>query len=80
MQVDPIKTRLNAPGSMLLILICDGLLSNVAFKFNLRHYNKAFSRILLKFGSKDSGIAHSIAAVYSAHEVRRCRLTLSNQR
>lgn len=29
---------------------------------------KSFSRILLKFGTKDSGLAHSIANVYSAHD------------
>jgi Ca2+-binding EF-hand superfamily protein len=29
---------------------------------------KGFSRILLKFGTRDSGLAKSIAAVYAAHE------------
>jgi hypothetical protein len=29
---------------------------------------KSFSRILLKFGTKTKGLAHSIANVYSAHE------------
>ena len=38
MQVEPIKHKLKAPGSMLLKLRCDGSLSNVAFKFNLRRY------------------------------------------
>ena len=39
-QVDPIKPVLKAPGSILLKLRCDdGLLSKVAFDFNLRRYN-----------------------------------------
>jgi len=29
---------------------------------------KKFSKILLKFGTRDSGLAHSIASIYSAHE------------
>ena len=38
-QVDPIKPTLKAPVSRSLKLKCDELLSNVAFKFNLRRYN-----------------------------------------
>jgi len=37
-QVDPIKPTLKAPGTQRLNLKCDGPLSNVAFKFNLRRY------------------------------------------
>ena len=40
MQVDPIKPTLNAPGTKRLTLKCDGQLSNFAFNFNLRRYNK----------------------------------------
>ena len=40
MQVDPIEPVLKAPGSMLLNLRYDGLLSDVAFRFNLRRYNQ----------------------------------------
>ena len=40
MQVDPIKAKLKAPGTVLLKLKCDEPLSIFAFKFNLRHYNK----------------------------------------
>jgi len=39
-QVDPIEPALKAPGSTLLKLSCYGALSDVAFKFNLRRYNK----------------------------------------
>ena len=37
-QVDPMKSVLKAPGSMLLKLRYDGPLSNFAFKFDLRRY------------------------------------------
>jgi len=37
--VDPIKPKLKPPGCKLLKLKCDVLLSNFAFKFNLRRYN-----------------------------------------
>ena len=42
MQVDPIKPTLKAPGAERLKLKCDVLLSNDAFKFNMRHYIKAW--------------------------------------
>ena len=38
MRVDPIKPTLKALGTERLILKCDKLLSNYAFKFNLRRY------------------------------------------
>ena len=40
MHVDPIKPTLKAPGTRLLKLKCDILVSTSAFKFNLRRYNK----------------------------------------
>jgi hypothetical protein len=40
-QVDPIRSTLKAPGPKHLKLKCDILLSNFAFKFNLRRYTKA---------------------------------------
>ena len=43
-QVDPIKPKLKPPGTHRLKLKCDTLLSNYAFKFNLRRYN--LSRVL----------------------------------
>ena len=38
-QVHPIKAKLKPPVSKSLRLKCDKLLSNVAFKFNLRRYS-----------------------------------------
>jgi len=38
MQVDPIKPTVKASGTKRLKLICDGPLSNFAFKFTLRRY------------------------------------------
>jgi len=42
-QIDPIKPKLKPPGTKRLKLEYDGLLSNSAFKFNLRRYTKAFA-------------------------------------
>ena len=39
-QVEPIKPRLEAPGTKRLILKCDDLLSSFAFKFNLCRYTQ----------------------------------------
>jgi len=38
-QVDPIEPNLKLPGTKRLKLKCDILLSNFAFKFNLRSYS-----------------------------------------
>ena len=40
-QVDPIKPTMKAPGTKLLKLDFDELLSSFAFKFDLRRYTKA---------------------------------------
>jgi hypothetical protein len=40
-QVDPMKPKLEAPGTKRLKLKCGLLLSNSTFSFNLRRYNKA---------------------------------------
>jgi hypothetical protein len=40
-QLDPIKPTLKAPGTKRLTLKYNELLSNVAFKLNLRHYTVA---------------------------------------
>jgi len=40
-QVDPMKPKLKPPGTKLLKLKCDKLLSNHAFKINLRLYTEA---------------------------------------
>jgi hypothetical protein len=39
-QVDPIKPKLKPPGTKPLKLKCDIMLSNIAFKFNLRCYRE----------------------------------------
>jgi len=44
-QVDPIKPTLKAPGSHLLTLKYDKLLSCFGFKFNLRRCNVAAARL-----------------------------------
>jgi endonuclease/exonuclease/phosphatase family metal-dependent hydrolase len=43
-QVDPIKSTLKAPGHARLRLNCDDMLSNLAFKFNLRRYSTVARR------------------------------------
>ena len=48
-QVDPIKPTLKALGTKRLKLKYGELLSNVAFKFNLRRYNLAFSFLSASF-------------------------------
>ena len=40
MQLDPIRPKLKAPGTKRLKLKSDELLSNFAFKFNLRRYTE----------------------------------------
>ena len=40
-QVDPVKPKWKPPGTKRLKLKCDILLSNFAFKFNLRRYTMA---------------------------------------
>jgi len=61
-QVDPIKPKLKAPRMKRLKLQYDILLSNFAFKINLRHYSKggvltsvAAQKVCL-FGGDDSGV------------------------
>ena len=43
MQVDPIIPKLKPPGTIVLKLNCDILLSAFAFKFDLRRFIEAFS-------------------------------------
>jgi hypothetical protein len=51
-QVDPIKPALKATGSDCLKLKCDDMLSNFAFKLNLRLYNKGLdTQAQLKMGN-----------------------------
>ena len=44
MQIDPIKPKLNPPGTNVLTLKYDEPLSNFAFKFNLRRYIEGWSK------------------------------------
>ena len=62
MPLDPIKPALKAPGSERLKLKCDELLSNFAFKLNLRRY------------IMDEAMYFS--AGHGDGQVERCRLTL----
>jgi len=66
-QVEPIKFTLKAPGSERLILKLDDLLSNFAFKFNLRRSSKG--RLYHYIGDPASKSAGGVA------KVRRCILT-----
>ena len=68
MQVDTIKPTLTAPGTKRLKLQYDSLLSNFAFKFNLRRYTMPTA----------VAVARSFP-LYTAKstKVGRCRLTLS---
>ena len=58
MQVDPIKPKLKPPRTKHLTLNCDILLSNSAFKFNLRRYNKPKRGGALRFAELLAG-AHT---------------------
>ena len=53
MQVDPIQSKLKPPGIKRVKLNCDILLSNSAFKFNLRRYDK--ERVRWKCGKDGCG-------------------------
>ena len=52
MQADPIKPILKAPGTERLKLQCDEPLSNFAFRFKLRRYNKY---VPISWGKKQYG-------------------------
>ena len=62
-QVDPIKPKLNAPGTNLLTLVYDALLSTFSFKFHLRHYNPSSKfaplKIVLHPAGPRQGFLHS---------------------
>jgi len=67
-QVDPIRPVLKAPGPILLKPGCDGPLSNVAFKFNLRRYIKKGDM------TKSPPQPGSVAVFNGSFEVGRCKL------
>jgi len=64
-QVAPIKPMLKAPATKRLTPVHDKLLSNLAFKYNLRLYTE---------GPADPVQVSEL--VFFARLVRRCRLTL----
>ena len=69
-QVDPIKTTLKAPGSMLLKLKCDGPVSNFGYNFNLRRYTLAAkgppgSKVTVRGGKLLSDTPASKAGAYT---------------
>ena len=66
MQVDLIKPVLKASGTVRLKLKCDVLITNFAFKFNLRRYTLAH----LTLRDRDAFFASE-----TLRWVRRCRLT-----
>ena len=59
-QIDPIKPKFKAPGTKRSKLKSDELLSNFAFKTNLRRYD----------------VVHVSGNVYHSGVVGRCRLTI----
>ena len=58
MQVDPINSTLKAPGSKRLKLGHEKLLSNFAFKFNLRRYTKAWG---MRTTDLNQGVVYGVA-------------------
>ena len=73
MQVDPVKPKLKPPKTKRLRLKDDELLSNAAFKFNLR-------RFILGFGNLAALDFQARCMSAKTPTVERCRLTLSNPR
>ena len=65
MQIGPIKPTLKAPGTKRLKLKCDVLLSNVAFKFNLRRYIKVVCGGMHTLAIVGGGLVYSWAGAYT---------------
>ena len=80
MQVDPIKPTLKAPGTKRLKLKCDKSLSKFAFKFNLRRCIKEMRAVTFKEVDGAAAMRDFFAQFTAACKVRRCRLTIANQR
>ena len=57
MQFDPMKPKLKLPGIERMKLKCDILLSTAAFKFNLRRYKVASSRVGNTLGEGHGALA-----------------------
>ena len=75
MQVDPIKPTLKAPGIKLLKLEHEKLLSNLAFKFNLRRYGKVVKSAREVGARKKLKSTRNSPGDAEAASVGRCRLT-----
>jgi hypothetical protein len=65
-QVEPIKPALKAPGSERLKLNCDDVLSNFAFKFNLRRYNTEAHRNTSSAADLDRTLEHFVDSFNNA--------------
>ena len=86
MQVDPIKSMMQAPGSKRLKLKHHQLLSNCGFKCKVRHYPKGAGTYPAKVVLASPWDVRVLSLEYTAEsrdhsamlefEVRRCRLTL----
>jgi len=61
-QVDPIKPTTKAPASKSLNLKYDKLLSNVAFKYSLRHYSVGLRWRLRRLRPRHRGFSTGLAA------------------
>jgi hypothetical protein len=69
-QVDPIKPKLEPPGTKRLKPKCDIPVSTSAFKFNLRRYSQLDASMPVEAGD----------TLYLPRLVGRCQLTLSKSR
>jgi hypothetical protein len=72
-QIDPIELKLKPPGSKLLKLRCDVLLSNFAFKFNLRRHSTVEEADLVREGMLEPWLK---TYFQDTHPVGRCRLNV----
>jgi hypothetical protein len=54
-QADPMKPKLQPPGTKRLKVKCNMLLSAPAFKFNLRHYAEVAGWVREQIGAPPSG-------------------------
>ena len=64
MKVDPIKPTLKAPGTKRLKLESDELLSNFAFKFDMRRYDEGGGRRELRDSVKWEPLPDDVTRMY----------------
>jgi len=72
------KSKLKAPGTGRLKLMYENLLSNFAFKFNLRRYISALRFLTSSMGVGVDFVIGTTKIVSAISLVGRCRLTVSN--